>query len=318
MRKAKNTTVKLLAAAVAATLFVLCMGFASAKSGLDASGPETFGADINDFDYIGEVAEVSSANASVQYKGIQKIEGFEVGFKWVGGVYLNGKIYGVPSGADNVSEIDTRAGTYAVFGQTSDGDFKWSGGCVWKDGNIYCFPRRANSLLRIDTETRTTDEIDLGTDYMDAEDHHYSGTLFGDTICLSPRAADHILAIDLPSCATREIGKGRIPAGYTYCGAVRHPNGRICFLPQANAKVMVLDPDTETVSFIGEELTAYAFGAVVADNGNIYGFSSKVDGVLKIDPASETAEIISVPNSAGCYGSVLGVNGKFTAFPAIR
>jgi DNA-binding beta-propeller fold protein YncE len=84
-------------------------------------------------------------------------------FNWHGGVQVNGKIYAHPSHADTVLVIDTNpekdteiselAIHRAEYDKDPEKTYKWLGGNVGADGNIYCPACDTSSVLKIDTTT---------------------------------------------------------------------------------------------------------------------------------------------------------------------
>ena len=85
-------------------------------------------------------------------------------FNWHGGAKVNGCIYAYPSHADTVLKIDTspeskgeRSELLPIHRSPSDKDtttnYKWLGGCIGADGNIYAMPADASAILKIDTHT---------------------------------------------------------------------------------------------------------------------------------------------------------------------
>lgn len=84
------------------------------------------------------------------------------GFNWHGGIKMNGKIYAHPSHApDTVLVIDTNQKgacselpiERASYDKDDRKNFKWLGGAVGRDGNIYCPPCDTSAGLKIDTKT---------------------------------------------------------------------------------------------------------------------------------------------------------------------
>ena len=91
-------------------------------------------------------------------------------YHWHGGICVGGKIYAHPSHADTVLMIDTT--TKTTGGDVADRDlcqelrieraaydtdprqnYKWLGGAVGADGNIYCPACDTSAVLKIDTHT---------------------------------------------------------------------------------------------------------------------------------------------------------------------
>ena len=263
-------------------------------------------------------------NSKVELEGIETIEipNMSLGwYKWVGVVHgEDDNIYAIPTGAKGILKINTKTGQYTIFGKVEGKNFKYTGGCLYKDGYIYGFPRRSNNLLKIDTKKQKVEEIPLDIYYDETKDHHYSGTLHKDIAYLAPREADHILAINLKDYSTKKIGTGQIPKDYEYCGAIMHYNGLIYFFPNNEvSRIMVLNPETEQIEFIGET-NGYLYGSgAIANNGCIYGFTAYSNGgILKIDPkTNEVSRILQNEVESGFFGTKMGINGKMYSVPGI-
>lgn len=258
------------------------------------------------------LASCIKKNSDVQIKSVSTIMKFEEGFKYVGAILAdNGKIYGIPTGASNIIELDPDTDTSVLFGKLPTDPFKWTNGCCY-NGYIYGYPRLSNSLLKINPETRTVELIDLNLDYQG--EHHYSGVLCGNTIFQPPRRADHVLCINLDDCRIEKIPLGK---RMDYCGAILHYNGLIYCLPNRGYRVMVINPETKEVSFIGDEIACPVYGAATTINGNIYGFSGYGKGMVKVNPENNTVEILFPHTRIESYGTQISANGKLYSIPGV-
>jgi hypothetical protein len=248
-------------------------------------------------------------------------------YKFTGAVMTaDGRIVGIPNSVNQALVINpdfekTDSEPFELFnGAFEPEPFGWTGGVLYK-GNVFALPRNANSVLKIDPTRKTVEKIDLPTAYEKAnraqgrDFHHYSGTLFNGRVYCTPKGESHILTIDLDALndgAVDEVCR-RIPCGASgYLGAVLHPNGLIYFSPPDGRQVMVLDPVSEEVRFIGDKSIYGAFKTVIAPNGVIYGFSHK-GGILKIDTATERVTNVCGKNGvvpSGVFGCSWGFNGK--------
>lgn len=86
-------------------------------------------------------------------------------YNWHGGIQVNGKIYAHPSHANSVLVIDTNPGTpknricselpidRAEYDRDPRQNYKWLGGSVGADGNIYCPACDTSAVLKIDVTT---------------------------------------------------------------------------------------------------------------------------------------------------------------------
>lgn len=236
--------------------------------------------------------------------------------KYVGGLEIAGSIKcAIPNTCRSVMCYNNDFTEINRIGTLSDGRFKWTGGGIYNE-KVYGFPRASNAIACYDYRKKELTEISLGTKYKG--EHHYGGILTETgRIYQPPRDTDHILVIDLNIMKVRKIylGSSFLRLKMRYCGSVYHPNGFIYFLPERGARVIKFNPITEEYQYIGKVIReAMVFGAVVAEDGNIYGYGS-YRGVLKVDVYNESAEMMFEHLYFGCYGSKLGVNGKIYGIP---
>lgn len=254
-----------------------------------------------------EISELIENNTASRFKRFEALGDFEYMFKYVGLVAAdNEKLYGITNGGTDVLEINPTDKSWKRFGTLPDGEFKWTNGCFYK-GFVYGYPRRSNHLLKIDPNTHETELINLDLNY--TKEHHYSGVLVGNTVYQPPRNTDHILCINLDNYSTFQIPLGR---EMLYNGAIYHYNGLVYLFPgKRGDKVMVLNPQTKAVSYIGSPINCSVYGASTALNGCIYGFGGSGSyGILKINPSEGTTTILHKNVSFGAYGSQIGVDGK--------
>jgi hypothetical protein len=242
----------------------------------------------------------------------------------------DGRIVGIPNSGNQVVIInpdfeEMGSEPFELFnGAFEPEPFGWTGGVLYK-GNVFALPRNSNAVLKINPNDKTAEKIALPTDYEKADGaqgrdfHHYSGALFDGKVYCTPKGESHILVIDLDALNdgnTRAICR-RIPCeARGYLGATLHPNGLIYFSPSDGQQVMVLDPVSEKVWFIGDKSIYGSFKMVVAPNGTIYGFSHS-KGILKIDAANEQVTNVCEKSGivpSGIYGCSWGFNGKCYAY----
>jgi len=237
-------------------------------------------------------------------------------FKWVGGVHYKDYLYGITNGCNSVLKFNIKTTKIDYIGDLGIAPFKWSGGCVYND-KIYGFMRSSNNLLCIDPNSNKVEQIELGLSY--SGEHHYGGIL-AENGCIyqPPRDTDHILVTNLNNKQTHKIMLciKKLKMKFRYCGCVLHNNGLIYFFPEKNHKVIVLNPLTEKLSFIGNRINGMVYDGAIASDGNIYGFSAYEKGILKIDVKKNHTEMICTDMGVpGCYGSKLGINGKIYGVP---
>jgi isopenicillin N synthase-like dioxygenase len=92
----------------------------------------------------------------------------EGGHKWHGGVLgPDGCIYGIPAHADSVLKVvpglepklETIGGPLRTGSHRNDGKYKYLGGAVGRDGNIYFFPSDADYVLQVNPVTNLVREV---------------------------------------------------------------------------------------------------------------------------------------------------------------
>lgn len=105
---------------------------------------------------------------------------------WHGGIKVNGKIYAHPSHADTVLVINTKErGTISELNiHRADNDtrknYKWLGGSVGADGNIYCPACDTSAILKINV---TTDHCET-MGFAGAEKNKWQGGILGRDNCI--------------------------------------------------------------------------------------------------------------------------------------
>lgn len=242
-------------------------------------------------------------------------ENFEAEYKWVGGVYFQQQIVGIANSGRDCLIIDLGKECASRYGFLPEGTFKWSGGCAWNNC-IYGFPRSSSELLCIDFKNgdRTIECVPLPINY--SGEHHYGGVCTKEGIVYQPpRNTGSILKINLNTGEIMEIWISKKEKKFFYCGSLLHPNGLIYFFPQYKQRVMVLDPRDDKIYFIGKCISSMVFGASIALDGNIYGYSAYGTGILMIETKTNKTKMIFQDKRFGCYGSILGIYGSVLGVP---
>lgn len=243
------------------------------------------------------------------FEGVENKYNYEYKYKykWVGLIPgNNGKLYGIPNDINEVLEIDPVTCEISTFGKLSELEHKYTGGCIDKNGIIWGYPRSAGTLLRIDPDKHTAEEIDLGIPYM--SDRFYTGALYENRIYMMPRFNGSILVINIDDYSTYKIDT---PDNLFYAGCVLHPNGLIYCIPWGcESQVMVINPKTDKICFIGKTDTYDGFSLVVDPVSlNIYGFVN-YSGIVKIDTKThEVTKLHTDITQHAFYGTELGPNG---------
>eukprot|EP01047_Picozoa_sp_COSAG01_P033608 COSAG01_NODE_2481_length_7603_cov_4.629398_11_plen_651_part_01 len=163
--------------------------------------------------------------------------------RWSGGVLApNGKIYGVPLRSTKVLLIDpgTQPSGFSAPHATVTPDAmqvastatdKWEGGVLAPNGQIYCIPMGANSVMIIDPQTDSTDETSLGV--ATTAGKWANGVLAPNgKIYALPRNQRSVLIVD-PRTNTIDVTSlnGLPTSSVKWTAAVLAPNGLIYGVP---------------------------------------------------------------------------------------
>lgn len=232
----------------------------------------------------------------------------------VGCLIYNDYLYCCPANGGQLMIYNLNRQTFSFGSTISAGKLLFSG--IGKYGNnVYCFPRRANSIVMHDCISNITREIDLGTEY--EEEHHYCGVITSEGVVYQPpRNTNHILKIDLNDYSVEKIDISFSRSRIRYSGIVYHPNGYIYMIPEYNGKVMVLDPHTDKFRYIGPFWNdCRAVGPTVGCDGNIYAALIFSTGILKIDVQKNEVSIIHQSIRFASFG-LESVDSKIIAFPS--
>lgn len=191
------------------------------------------------------------------------------GWKWHGGEATVDRtiIYGYPNNADTVLKVDTRTDTVTTIGSSNvlksgrhrdDQKYKYLGGAIASDGNLYCFPCDAERVLRVNTRT---DEVStIGPEFLHSE-------------------------VGLCVNKWQNGFSGRDGAVY---GIPQRARGVVRVKPATNSE----DEPEVTVLNCGDEFDAYSDGkdkfegGVMGSDGCIYCIPLRAKHVLKVIPAS--------------------------------
>ena len=271
--------------------------------------PYNFDGKTANVDYITSIRKVIDANKQKTYSStVKKIGGFNYELKYVGGVFSNDKIFGLPNHSTDCLEINTHFDCYSKFSHLSDGNFKWSGGYNADDGNIYCLPRTSDSICIINPNTQQAYEQPIHT-FNNGVETFYGGLVLKDNMyILSRRSNDKICVVNINDFSVRYIN---LPSKVSLVSAIYHPNGNMYMFPHGTGKVLKMNIQSEEISEIGDSIDSDTFGCVIAYDGNIYGYNGVwCTGITKVDVENDTTSILHSNEVSKMYGTKLGINGK--------
>ena len=183
-------------------------------------------------------------------------------YHWHGGIQRNGKIYAHPSHADTVLVIDTRhddrTPVYELPIERTDDNprknYKWLGGAVGADGNIYCPACDTSPVLKINTKT---DECKT-YGFCGTEKNKWQGGLFssrdGCIYCI-PANGKHILRIATTNGDEVVQLVGDLPEHKDkWQGGSEGKDGSLYFVPENGYRVLKVTPPEKPPVVVDGEL----------------------------------------------------------------
>lgn len=175
-------------------------------------------------------------------------------FYWHGGIEKSGKIYAHPSHANTVLVIDTRIESKGIISELEihraeyDDDrrknYKWLGGSVGADGNIYCPACDTSAILKINASTDHCETLG----FAGTGKNKWQGGILGRDNCIYciPANGNQICRI-----ATDPAIEGETPVQLIgdlptqpdkWQGAAMGRDGSLYFIPENGYRVMRLTP----------------------------------------------------------------------------
>lgn len=224
----------------------------------------------------------------------------------------NGKIYAPPYTGSQILVVDTNTDTNYGIGTFGDLTYKWSGSVLAPNGMIYCPPYDSGSLLKIDPSTDTFSTI--GSFPIGEELYKTAVVAENGKVYAMPKYANNVLCIDPATDSMHTFGNFEelysdyyLNMYYRFERWIPASNGKIYGIPYKASKVVCIDTNVETISFIGDDYgTAYEWrSGAIGPDGKIYcvPYTTSTD-VMCIDPATDTTSIIyTFPHTSGSYYS---------------
>lgn len=276
-----------------------------------------------------------SANACTTIGGPFGVDGWQ----WHGGQLLaDGCVYGVPCNAKQVLKLDPRTDEISQVGGPWEGKHKWYGGIISPlNGAMYCIPQSHQGVLKV-CPNKGCSLIDCSALYR-AENaagylwHGGTADASGRYIFGIPSNADYVLKIDtkLDTCCLigpkLVSGRHRVnkDGRYKYLGSALGPDGLIYMFPCDAERVLCIDPQTDSVRYIGPTFIGHPpalrtsdrakyESTVVSEDGNtihcigenkwqngfaakdgcIYAIPQRAPGILRIAPVDGGDAVVSL------------------------
>jgi len=216
--------------------------------------------------------------------------------------WKNGKLYGIPTSAEDILIIDTNplspdagTATRSNMGEDLSGAGKWAGGVSSSvDERIYGIPHGATEILIIDPATSSAVKSNLGADLSGTVKWNGGAEGVDGKIYGCPFQAPDILIIDpAAGTATRSNMGVSMPDPVKWAGLVPGVDGKLYGIPCFASDILIIDPvaGTATRSNMGASLAGMYkwMGGVAGPDGKIYGIPLHATDILIIDPVAGTA-----------------------------
>jgi hypothetical protein len=207
---------------------------------------------------------------------------------------------------------------------------KWLGGALAADGCVYCMPRNAPRVLRVDTRPHPVPAEQRCTVVGDAfeGDDKWSCAVLGSDGCVYgiPFTASRVLRVDPLTQHTTLIGPDLGSDKFKWEGGVAGPDGCIWAVCNSATRLLRITPHTQQVEVIGPNISRARLGAdyvsaVLATDGFIYSAPSGAYRWLRIDPTDGSSADVG-PRTATIglglfkWGSAaLGLDHRIYAMP---
>jgi hypothetical protein len=214
----------------------------------------------------------------------------------VGGVLApNGNIYCTPITSDGVLVINTTTNTVSTFGSGLSGT--WNGSILGPNGLIYGIPYGSTSTITV-TNTSTNTVTTIGS--LNTDNTWRFGTLApnGNIYGIPMWASTASQSIILINPSTNTVSTfGTVSQAYN--GGVLGPDGNIYCSPYSATNILVINPTTNALTYVGSGLSTPWIGGILAPNGNIYFIPCGSSSVIKLTFTG----LSQLPSAAYCLSA---------------
>jgi len=233
----------------------------------------------------------------------------------------NGKVYTIPADDTVLRKIDPSNNTISIIATLGTSSYQTSsqGGVLGPNGKIYIIPLISTFLRMIDPNNDTVTVIATIT----------PGTQYQSANCLAPNGKIYLFPGTTNGTMIRVIdpSNNQISSLGFVCpktsSAILAPNGKIYLAASlANARPLVFDPQTETIStfaVISFSTNIVPNQACLLPNGKIFSYNGFGGNsmIMILDPDTNTATTFSTApyNSIDSYGLIAGPNGNVYLAP---
>ena len=181
------------------------------------------------------------------------------------------------------------------------------GGALANNGNIYCSPFNASSILKINTNTDTFSTFG-NIQYDDLYDEKYRDTVLSDNgmiYGIPSKGKTSVLKLNPNNDTYTTFGNKYS----SYFSGALAPNGIIY---SVGTNILKINTNNDTFTTFGT--TTRSFGVALGNNGMVYSVPSSGKGI-KINPANDTyTTFIDSPGEYDSFTGAIAVKGKSTIY----
>lgn len=246
-------------------------------------------------------------------------------FKYTGGGYSEGIVYGFPRKSDKFLKIDTKTHSvseepfyritphiHALYGEHH------YGGILIND-KIFCCPRERNTILIINTKTHLAHEIrtPLGVRYSSVC-YHPNGNLY---FTPERNPGGKVMKLDLKTYNLSYIGN---PIECSCFGLVVHPQDSNIYSYSAYTNgILKIDVKKDNVEMIHKDIGTGWFGTKLGPNGLLYSVCGDNTNIMEFDPISDSVRCVAkldsalIVEKANCAGGSPGYENSIYVTPAM-
>lgn len=235
-------------------------------------------------------------------------------FKWTGGCYWHGCLYGFSRTSNSLLKLCIGTGKidYVTGNYIYSGEHHYGGVCT-EDGYVFQPPRDSDHILMWDLKKGFSQRIVL-----DGEKHRYCGSILhpNGNIYFLPELNDKVIQFNIITREWSYIGN-RIDA--MVFDAKLAVDGNIYGFSAYCDGILKLDVKKETAEMIHREIHPGAYGTKQGMNGHLYSIPGDGNIIWDYDPLTDSLDIVyefSYCLKAKYAGGASTTDGMIYAVPA--
>lgn len=232
--------------------------------------------------------------------------------------------YAIETSAVSTALQSSSYSTATYAGATYVGTARWGAGVLAQNGCIYYGPASAGTILKLDPQSNTAEEIDISVLGL-SNLSHLTGVLGADGVLYfipfvqESAGVFHVIKYDPITEAKTTLIINTTATAAPWFGGVMSMAGNIYLIPYSSTNIVKIDTVLNSATIIPSGTPGGYIGGVLGLDGKIYCMPYTATTVLIIDPTTDTVSTntygLSLVDSNKWAGGVLGSNGKIYGIP---